>query len=237
MTNYIIRALKITDEPELLALVREEMVQLERMDARFKLRPDAMTRYANYLRERIREMDSAVFVAEFEGRAIGLGIASIRQNVSFFEPSRFGTISDLVVSPEMRRQGVGSGLVERMRKWFRSLGVDVIRLYVASENLPAREFWKSESAKDYLVETWIPVDRAAGALASAERAEEGAAAAAARSDEDAAVPSARPTKLEPDSIPVVAAPRSTAGFDSAAQRAIPPVPGGSVWPDDLAGAI
>lgn len=160
MIDVIVRAVKTTDEPELLSLIREEMVALGEQDPRFRPRGDAMDRYATYLRDRMREMDSAVFVAEREGRVVGLAVASMRQQVSFFEPSRFGTISDLVVSKSMRRRGVGSFLLDRMTKWFRGLGIETVRLHVASCNDAARAFWRARGAEDYLVETWIDLAKA-----------------------------------------------------------------------------
>jgi ribosomal protein S18 acetylase RimI-like enzyme len=155
MTNVVVRAIKMSDEPEILALVRDEMTRLESMDHRFRLRPDAMARYATYLRERMREVDSAVFIAERDGRVVGLGIASTRSQSTFFEPSRTGYISDLLVEPSSRRQGIGTLVLERITKWFRGLGLDVVRLHVASCNTEAREFWRARGAADFLVETWI----------------------------------------------------------------------------------
>jgi ribosomal protein S18 acetylase RimI-like enzyme len=157
MTNVDVRAVRMSDEGEILALVREEMSALERIDPRFKLRPDAMGRYANYLRERTRELDSAVFVAEHEGRVVGLGIASTRGQATFFEPVRTGYISDLLVDPALRRRGVGTLLLDRMTKWFRGLGLEVVRLHVASCNEEARRFWRARGASDFLVESWIDI--------------------------------------------------------------------------------
>lgn len=157
MTNVDVRAVRMSDEAEILAMVREEMSALERIDPRFKLRPDAMGRYATYLRERMRELDSAVFVAEHEGRVVGLGIASTRGQVTFFEPVRTGYISDLLVDPAVRRKRIGTLLLDRMTKWFRGLGLEVVRLHVASCNEDARRFWRARGASDFLVESWIDI--------------------------------------------------------------------------------
>ncbi len=159
MSDVVVRALKMSDEPELLALVREEMAALAEIDARFRPRTDAMDRYANYLRDRVREMDSAVFVAERSAKPVGFAVASVRRQASFFEPHRFGTISDVVVARSDRRRGIGTLLVERMRKWFEGVGVTVVRLQVASCNEPGRAFWRACGAEDYLVETWIDLTR------------------------------------------------------------------------------
>jgi ribosomal protein S18 acetylase RimI-like enzyme len=163
MTNAVVRSAKMSDEAEILALVQAEMSALETMDARFKLRPDAMGRYATYLRERMREVDSALFIAEQDGRVVGLGIASTRGQSTFFEPARTGYISDLLVEPSHRRRGIGTLLSDRMTKWFRGLGLEVVRLHVASCNQNARDFWRARGASDFLVESWIVIAGAAPA--------------------------------------------------------------------------
>ncbi len=173
MTNITVRAVKMSDEAEILTLVRAEMSALERIDPRFKLRPDAMGRYATYLRERMREVDTAMFVAEREGRIVGLGIGSTRGQVTFFEPVRTGYISDLLVEPTMRRQGIGTLLYDRITKWFRGLGLEVVRLHVASCNEDARRFWRARGASDFLVESWI--DISGNGIGTAPVAESGSA--------------------------------------------------------------
>ena len=97
-------------------------------------------------RERSRDTDTGVFVAEENGRLIGLAIASLRSQNSFFEPSRYGYISDLLVLESERRRGIGTILFRRIIKWFRGQGITVARLHVASCNEAARSFWSSVGA-------------------------------------------------------------------------------------------
>jgi ribosomal protein S18 acetylase RimI-like enzyme len=173
MSEIAVRAAKMSDEPGILALARQEMTALERMDPRFRLRPDSEGRYATYLRERSRDTDTGVLVAEENGRLIGLAIASIRSQNSFFEPSRYGYISDLLVLESERRRGIGTILFRRIMKWFRAQGITVARLHVASCNEAARAFWSSVGAGDYLVERWIDLSEESQQLAeSSESIEE-----------------------------------------------------------------
>jgi GNAT superfamily N-acetyltransferase len=155
VSEIVVRAAKMSDEAGILGLARQEMAALEKMDPRFRLRPDSEGRYATYLRERSRDTDTGVFVAEENGRLIGLAIASIRSQNSFFEPSRYGYISDLLVLESERRRGIGTILFRRVIKWFRGQGITVARLHVASCNEAARSFWSSVGAGDYMVERWI----------------------------------------------------------------------------------
>ena len=155
MSDVKVRAARMADEAEILALVREEMKAHERADPRFKLRADAGDRYAVYLRDRMRDLDSTVFVAELDGRIAGLGIGSIRKQETFFEVGRFGYVSDLVVAPALRRHGIGRVLFERISLWLRGLGIEVVRLHVATRSDSARAFWKSLGADEFLAEAWI----------------------------------------------------------------------------------
>ena len=166
MSGFLVRAARAADEAAVLALAREEMSAHEKIDPRFLLRPDAMTRYALYLRDRMREIDSAVFVAEEEGKVIGVVIGSIRVQNSFFESRRYGYVSDLVVDPAARRRGVGRALWERVVLWFRSLDVSVARLHIATRSSDARSFWRSAGAEDFLAEAWIDLPQAAEIAAS-----------------------------------------------------------------------
>jgi GNAT superfamily N-acetyltransferase len=159
--SFVVRAARASDEPAVLAIARDEMAAHEQLDPRFRLRADAMGRYALYLRERMREIDSAVFVAEEEGRVVGVAVGSIRVQNAFFETRRYGYVSDLVVVPDARRRGVGRALWERVALWFRSLGIAVVRLHVATRSPGARAFWRTAGAEDFLAEAWIDLPSAA----------------------------------------------------------------------------
>jgi len=164
MTEFAVRAAKADDESAVLELATAEMRIQQERDPRFELRPDASARYVVYLRDRIRDIDSAVFVAERDGSVVGSVVASVRTQESFFLARRFGYVSDLLVDPGSRRRGCGRALWQRSQLWFRGLGVGTVRLHVAVSGPEARAFWKSLGAKDYLCVAWIELpERAVGA--------------------------------------------------------------------------
>ena len=167
MSEVVVRAAKPTDEPSVLELVQAELNAHQDADPRFRLRPDAPARYALYLHDRLREIDSAVFVAELDGEVIGAAIGSIRIQEAFFEPRRSGYVSDLVVHAGHRRAGVGRALWDRVALWFRGLGVGVVRLHVASKGAAAQAFWQSVGAEPFLVESWIDLPVPDGAKPAA----------------------------------------------------------------------
>ena len=163
MNEIEVRPAKTADESAILALAKIEMEAHVHLDERFRLREDAARRYAIYLRDRMRDIDSSVFVAADAGRVVGLAIGTVRKVDSFFESQRFGYVSDLMVASAARRRGVGRALYERVAAWFRSLGIETARLHVAVQSDEARAFWKSVGAKDFLVEAWIDLKEAAAA--------------------------------------------------------------------------
>jgi GNAT superfamily N-acetyltransferase len=160
MSQIDVRAVRAADERVILELARQEMAAQEAMDPRFRLRPDAMDRYAVYLRDRVLDMDSSVFVAELDGDVCGVVIGSIRRQETLFRLRRYGYVSDLMVARSARRRGVGQRLYDRVALWLRGLGVDVLRLHVAAHSEDARAFWKSLGASDFLTEAWIDLEPA-----------------------------------------------------------------------------
>jgi len=163
MSEIEVRPAKTVDEPAILALAKVEMEAHVHLDERFRLREDASNRYAVYLRDRMRDIDSSVFVASDADRIVGLAIGTVRKMDSFFQAKRFGYVSDLMVAPGARRRGVGRALWERTAAWFRGLGIETARLHVAVQSDEARAFWKSVGAEDFLVEAWIDLREAAAA--------------------------------------------------------------------------
>jgi GNAT superfamily N-acetyltransferase len=186
MSEIIVRAAVTSDEAAVLELVGAEMAAQAAADPRFRLRPDAIDRYAVYLRNRMREIDSAVFIAKVDGKVVGTATGSIRVQEAFFETRRFGYVSDLVVDAARRRSGIGSALWQRVQLWFRGLGVTVIRLHIAARSQEANAFWRAQGAAPFLLESWVDLPVAA-ADARAEKGE-GVRATEDRTPEDEPAP-------------------------------------------------
>jgi ribosomal protein S18 acetylase RimI-like enzyme len=159
MSEVKVRAARVADESLLLALVEEEMRAHEELDPRLRLRKDAADRYAVYLRGRMRDIDSSVFVAVHDDEVVGLAIGSIRKQDGFFVTQRYGYLSDVMVAPALRRRGIGRALYERVVLWFQGLGIDVVRLHVATRSDEARSFWHRIGAEDFMAEAWIDLKK------------------------------------------------------------------------------
>ena len=209
MKDLKVRAAKMTDESALLALAKDEMEAHARLDKRFRLRDDAASRYAVYLRDRMRDIDSTVFVAELAGEVVGLAIATIRKQDAFFANTRYGYVSDLMVAPARRRNGIGRALYERTTLWFRGFGIEVVRLHVAMRSDEARAFWNSVGADEFLVEAWIDLEKTAiGAVEDSGEASAHSAPAAPSASETPVAAEKPAARMEE---PAASPPRS--GFD------------------------
>jgi len=60
---------------------------------------------------------AVVMVAEVGGAIVGYAVGMLQEPPSIFRPELYTYVSDLYVLPEHRRQGIGTGLVERVRGW------------------------------------------------------------------------------------------------------------------------
>jgi GNAT superfamily N-acetyltransferase len=76
--------------------------------------------------------DSAIFVAEAAGQAVGLAEVYLRQD----EPNpletscRYGYLQSLIVQAGFRREGIGTQLLEAAQQWVRERGAAELRVEV-----------------------------------------------------------------------------------------------------------
>jgi GNAT superfamily N-acetyltransferase len=109
-------------------------------------RPDAWDpeRAADALAGAIGSEDSAVLVAEHDGRLIGFCTAYID-----LESVRFGRrcwVEDLAVDPDRRSEGVGAALLAQARDWARGRGATHLELDSAEARTDAHRFYEREDA-------------------------------------------------------------------------------------------
>ncbi len=101
--------------PLVEAFAREQQAQLGLHQL-----ADGFMQYAKTGLAQVLEHPAAVvMVAEADGREgpVGYCVGSLQEPPALFRPELYTYISDLYVVPEYRRQGIGTGLVERVRGW------------------------------------------------------------------------------------------------------------------------
>jgi ribosomal protein S18 acetylase RimI-like enzyme len=91
----------------------------------------------------LEKYDRAAFVALRDGRIVGYVAVKIRTQPVYWEVRRVGHISGLMVEKEARREGIGTRLLERARRYFREQGVRYYTVYTAVRNEEAIAFYEA----------------------------------------------------------------------------------------------
>ncbi len=123
--DFVIRPATENDLPEMLRLWREMMDSHARWDDRFCPRPspEAEGAWGSYLRETIWDSDGwCLFVAEGDDGLLGQIAGDLREPAPVFEPDTYGYVTDMVVDPGARRQGIGKALFSALEEWFQERG-------------------------------------------------------------------------------------------------------------------
>ncbi len=89
----------------------------------------------------LEDHQNKLFVAEDESGRV-LGYTLLGRSVPFYSPRPIGFIFDIHVAEEVRRKGVAQKLLEFAFKWFKSQGLEKVKLEVAENNQRARPLYQ-----------------------------------------------------------------------------------------------
>lgn len=95
-----------------------------------------------YLAMRLQAGQSAVFVAELDGRAVGF--MQLYPAFCSLALAPIWILNDLYVSPEARRQGLAAQLLRAARDFGRQHGAAYLMLSTAHDNLRAQALYEAE---------------------------------------------------------------------------------------------
>jgi len=82
---------------------------------------------------------TAVFIAQ-DIKKNSLGFIHIQPGADYYINEKHAHISDLIVAPAGKGQGIGNMRIEKAEEWSRSQGFHWLTLSVFAQNLRAREF-------------------------------------------------------------------------------------------------
>jgi len=140
------RPAKRADLPALLQLMepyareQQEMVPINNLTENFMELANvglsqAITHPAGCVMVALETKDDHQVIA---GYAIGM----MQEPPAIFEPEAYTFVSDLYVLPEYRRQGIGTGLVERVRAWGWAKGINRLSLVLPNQNQAALSLYE-----------------------------------------------------------------------------------------------
>lgn len=107
-------------------------------------KPDGPARDRGFISGIIADANHALFVAERDGRVIGLVHVLVRwtPDIPIVVPRRYAVIENIVVRENYRRFGVGRALVERAHQWALDKGITQVELTVWEFNQGAIAFYE-----------------------------------------------------------------------------------------------
>jgi ribosomal protein S18 acetylase RimI-like enzyme len=88
--------------------------------------------------------DSALLVAEHEGRVVGAVLVAVRETLPAptLVARRLAMLDSIAVKQEFRRSGIGRALMAGAAQWAREQGASQIELSVYEFNRPALAFYR-----------------------------------------------------------------------------------------------
>jgi ribosomal protein S18 acetylase RimI-like enzyme len=94
----------------------------------------------SWILKNIKGENTAVFVAEVEGKIVGYSLGWVSQPWAY--KGKRGYICDCFVEKSYRRRGIGMALLKAMLEWFINKGVKCVEADVYSNNVPSLKLFK-----------------------------------------------------------------------------------------------
>ncbi len=111
-------------------------------DPLFNLNSNIEDIVKNYILESLKRDDVDIFVADYNGKIVGVIIAHIYDR-RFYIPEKEVRIMDLYVLPEFRKNGIGRALLNYAANYEKEKGCSILTVEFPSENLLAHKFYSS----------------------------------------------------------------------------------------------
>lgn len=136
------RVASVEDIDGIMSLWDESRFYHEQLDSRLAMVDNAQIEARDYYNKQLTSEDAVFYVASENGVPIGYICAQIQKAPPVHKVQRFGFIDGLFVRSDYRRTGVGTGLVNLAKEWFKEREIFMIQLTVASRNQVGLLFWE-----------------------------------------------------------------------------------------------
>jgi ribosomal protein S18 acetylase RimI-like enzyme len=159
--NFVVRRATPADADGILFIWQETADMLARGDSRYKLAPDAAALWRENLLSWVTQGDTAVFVSESlikPGHVLGYIVGRLIDGEPTLQSARRGYVSDLAVDSHGKVSGIGRGLFDALKAWFRECGITQVEARVPSRHPVAQAFWRALGASELYEQMWLKLE-------------------------------------------------------------------------------
>jgi ribosomal protein S18 acetylase RimI-like enzyme len=157
MTRISVRRASQEDVESLLDLWQEMMNYHARLDPRLTPAADGRQAFRLTLERWMGDSEWRVLIAQAGGQVVGYIIGHVAEINPVLAKPDYGYVTDICVSPQWRRHGVGRRLFKAVRSWFRQRRLATVQLNVAALNATAQAFWRAMGFGDYMNRLWMDI--------------------------------------------------------------------------------
>jgi ribosomal protein S18 acetylase RimI-like enzyme len=155
MQTVTIRPALPDDLPDLAHLWHEKMILTAQFDPHLRLAPDAMAQWIQAASGWIASIDCHLLVAHYNHDCVGYIIGRVQDAPPGLLPVKVGSVVEMAVDAHARLGGVGSLLMDDLRKWFAEQGVEQVTALVARRNAVEQAFWRAQGAAEWADILWM----------------------------------------------------------------------------------
>ncbi len=131
---------------DLYAIVELRLAQLREYNDHplyGNLRPDVEDRAHTLYRAQLTSTHDTIFVAEIDGRIVGVMRCVDTPSSPLFFPERYCYVSSVYVRPSERRKGVLRALLAAADRWCETNGIAEMRLHNSASAAVAEQAWSA----------------------------------------------------------------------------------------------
>jgi GNAT superfamily N-acetyltransferase len=161
--NFHIREAEPKDLPTVVELWKEFMAYHEGISlnlsgiAIYRVRKGAERDFADYFTRAAYDPDWLTLVCICDEKVVAYLLAHVASRPPHLAEKSFGFISDLMVSENLRQQGMGRAMLETALDWFREKGIKTVELNVLVGNDLGEKFWTETGFRTVLSRKMIKI--------------------------------------------------------------------------------
>lgn len=131
------------DIKDLLVELQEHIVEIDKEKYNI-ITPEYREKYFEKTMDEVNSCEGKIFLAKEDNSIVGLivGLINAGDGVSYdFDAPKRGRVTELIVSKNVRSNGIGKQLLETIENYFKSVGCKGILIEVFAYNEGAQKFY------------------------------------------------------------------------------------------------